>query len=219
MLRIDRRIQAIIDNIPRDSRIIDIGSDHGKVPVYAVLNGIAQYAIATDISRKSLEKTVALAKEHNVADKIECRVGNGLEVIKEGEGDTLIIAGMGAREITEILLKSKLKFDTYILVPHNATVRLRHFLINNEYYIKKDHKVAANDRFYDIIVCMKGFTKLSERELMLGKSDKDNADFRAFLIKEREKLAGILKAVNSNSDDYNNLKKYYDLIDEVINEN
>ena len=66
---------------------------------------------------------------------------------------------------------------------------------------------------------MKGFTKLSERELMLGKSDKDNADFRAFLIKEREKLAGILKAVNSNSDDYNNLKKYYDLIDEVINEN
>ena len=37
------------------------------------------------------------------ADRVELRLGNGLEVLRPGEAEDIVIAGMGAETICEIL--------------------------------------------------------------------------------------------------------------------
>ena len=218
MIRLDKRLNAILNCIPSNSRIIDIGSDHGKIPVAALIKGVTLRAIATDISPKSLIKTVKLAEKYGVSDRIETRCGDGLEVIGENEGDTLIIAGMGANEIIKILDSSHLRFNTYIFTPHQKAVRLRKYLSASGYIIVSDNKIKSLDKYYDIIVAKRGTEILSYRELMLGKSERGNADFNEFLLFEREKILNKLKG--SKSIAYMaELKKYLELIDGVIDEN
>lgn len=51
------RLKAIAEKVPQGSKVADIGTDHGFIPVYLVKNGVAPKVIASDISRNSLEKT------------------------------------------------------------------------------------------------------------------------------------------------------------------
>jgi len=215
MPKLDRRLQAILDNIPAGSRIIDIGCDHGKIPVQAVLSGKAISAVATDISPKSLEKTVRLSEICMVSDKIVTRCGDGLKVINEEEGDTLIIAGMGAREIIEILKESKISFNTYIFVPHRESVRLREYLSDNGFFIFRDYKVKSGGKYYDIMVGRQGERKLSYKELMLGQSSLENQDYIDFLSHEKDKIQRLSEL---KPYDLKNIK-YLNLIKEVLNEN
>ena len=145
----------VIANIPKDARIVDVGSDHGKVPVYLLRNNIVEYAIASDISPYSLEKAKALAERHNIINRIDFRVGDGLDTIKEGECDTAIVAGLGARLIIEILARNKISLDRYILVPHQKPEMLRDYLNDNGYILINSKLVLSQKKWYTVFVAEK----------------------------------------------------------------
>ena len=62
-------------------------------------------AIASDINKGPLEKANNNIIKNNADAIIETRLGNGLEVLKENEVDTIILAGMGGMLIIDILKK------------------------------------------------------------------------------------------------------------------
>ncbi|MGB4033262.1 MAG: tRNA (adenine(22)-N(1))-methyltransferase TrmK, partial [Christensenellales bacterium] len=62
-MRLDNRLNAILNEI-KAQRLADIGADHGKLIVSAVLTGRAETGIAVDISPQSLEKAKNLAKKY-----------------------------------------------------------------------------------------------------------------------------------------------------------
>ena len=64
------RLYAGLCAVGKCSVLADIGTDHGFVSVYAVTNGIASRAIATDISKKSLDKAITLVEQMSLEDKI-----------------------------------------------------------------------------------------------------------------------------------------------------
>ena len=51
-----KRLLDIISLIDKNKKVIDIGTDHGLVPLYLAKNGISKEILATDISEKSLDK-------------------------------------------------------------------------------------------------------------------------------------------------------------------
>ena len=48
-LTLQPRLQAIADLVPQGSRIADVGTDHGYLPIYLLQRNRISCAIATDI--------------------------------------------------------------------------------------------------------------------------------------------------------------------------
>jgi len=167
MLKLDGRLQAVLDQIPDTETLADIGCDHGKLIVSAILSNKAEFGIAVDISIDSLNKAKDLAIKYGILDKIQFFCGDGFLPIKK-EVDCAIIAGMGGYEITKILTQKDIA-KKYILVPHQDVNILRKYLQSNQFFIEKDFVVKVH-KFYQIIVAVKGESNYILSEIYLGKN-------------------------------------------------
>ncbi len=94
-MNLSDRLIKIVEFIKKDTRVLDVGTDHGYVPIYLVENNICESVIASDISFDSLNKTIKTVKDRGLEKNIESRLGDGLDVIKPFEVDGVIMAGMG----------------------------------------------------------------------------------------------------------------------------
>lgn len=187
--KLDGRLRAVVDNIEGEV-VADIGCDHGKVAVCALAEKRVVKAIACDISSKSLDKAVALAKTYEI-ENIEFRCGDGLKPIADGEADCIVIAGMGGKEIMSILSAMPKGIKRLILVAHKNTVELREFLSAKSLYIEKDFIVGQGGKFYSVITAQPSEGRdcvLSEESLYLGKNSSDNPDFISYLEELKQKL-------------------------------
>ena len=48
-VQLSRRLKAIADMVTEGNRLVDVGCDHGYLPVYLMLNHKIPGAIATDV--------------------------------------------------------------------------------------------------------------------------------------------------------------------------
>lgn len=215
---LDKRLSAILERIPEGARLIDVGCDHGKLGAEAIVTGRAKNVISTDISLKSLDKAVKLISGLGIGDKMITRNGDGLEPIEAGEGDTLVIAGMGSREIIGILERSKLIFTTYIFSPHSETPEFRKYLASSGYSLKSDDIVKSGGKFYAIIVAARGADTLSYREIMLGRGDRKNSDYRDFILFELKRTEKLPEIIPREDICYQELNCYRKLLNEEIND-
>ena len=103
---LSRRLKAVADFVPQDMICADIGSDHGYLPIYLVGERIIPHAIAADIGKGPLESAALNVRKYHLEDKIELRLGNGLEVLLPNEVSCVTICGMGGGLICEILNNS-----------------------------------------------------------------------------------------------------------------
>ena len=212
---ISPRLKAIAEKVPQGSKVADIGTDHGFIPVYLVKNGVAPKVIASDISRNSLEKTKMLVKEQGFSDSIEVRLGSGLKVLKGGEVDTVIIAGMGGKLIKNILEESPdiLKdISRLILQPMSSQSKLRHWLIQNDFTIKDEELVLDNGRIYEIMLVEHGKQEQwndIELEISPRLIEKKHRLLEPFVLNKMAIMENVIsKLKNSNTE--NALKKRKD---------
>ena len=104
MINISKRLEAISNLVPNNSRIIDIGCDHGLLDIYLYQHNISKKIICTDINQNALNNAILNIKKNKLEKHIETRLGNGLEVLNdEDDIDTIIISGMGSHTIVGIL--------------------------------------------------------------------------------------------------------------------
>ncbi|HSQ34196.1 MAG TPA: class I SAM-dependent methyltransferase, partial [Peptostreptococcaceae bacterium] len=165
-LKLSDRLLAIANLIDKNNTVADIGTDHGYIPVYLLNNSIIQYAIAADINKGPLDNAKKEVRLNKLENKVDLRLGSGLTVLKEGEVDEAIIAGMGGVLISEILEVSKKvakSFKKIILQPMQASDELRKYLYENRYEIIDEILVKEDFRVYEIIV-IKYTGKIEELE-------------------------------------------------------
>ena len=125
MINLSKRLLAIADLIEENSKVIDVGCDHGLLDIYLVQNKNC-HPLATDISATCLEKAKYNIKLNNLDDKIETKVTNGLEGIEYSNYDYVVITGMGAKTIMKILEN---KTPSKLIIQSNNNIEeLKHFL-------------------------------------------------------------------------------------------
>lgn len=157
-MNLSDRLIKITEFIKQDSKILDVGTDHGYVPIYLIEEGICDRAIASDISYDSLNKTIASVKARGLEDSISSRLGDGLDVIKPFEVQGVIMAGMGGILIQNILEKNKAitdSIDYFVFQPMVAIKELRKYLMKNSYEIVDESLSKEGDKFYEIIYAEK----------------------------------------------------------------
>jgi tRNA (adenine22-N1)-methyltransferase len=125
-------LTAVAALIPAEGAVADIGADHGRLSVWLAAGG--RKAIAVDVSGPSLRKASALVREYGVDGAVECRLGDGLSCLRDGEVSVAVMAGMGALTMIGILSEglrmSRVPRDL-VLQPMNAVETLRRWLHEN----------------------------------------------------------------------------------------
>ena len=82
----------------------DIGTDHALVPIWLLKKEICPFVILSDVRPGPLEKARLNLETAGIDPACyELRLGSGLEVLKEGEVASVIIAGMGGELICSFL--------------------------------------------------------------------------------------------------------------------
>lgn len=153
-IRLDCRLAAVASLVRRNSRLADIGTDHGYIPVYLVNEGIINEAVASDINEGPLKNAYNNISLFGLCDKITTVLSNGLESLDENCADDIIIAGMGGILISEILEKCKWiksKNIRIIAQPMTHAEKVREYFINNGFTIKEEKAVEDTKHTYCII--------------------------------------------------------------------
>ena len=102
-MKLTDRLLKIASLVGENKKIADIGTDHGYIPVYLLNNNKINYAILADVNKGPLENARKEVKNNKLENKVDLRLGSGLEVLKINEVDEIIIAGMGGILISELL--------------------------------------------------------------------------------------------------------------------
>ena len=149
--KLSPRLEGIASLIPECDCIADIGCDHGYIPIDAVQKGKAKKALACDIKEGPLERAKKNIEKAGLDDKIAGRLCPGLEGIKPGEADVIVIAGMGMRTIAEILTageKTAKAAKYLILQPQSEIPEMREFLKENDYNLLENKLMIEGEKYY-----------------------------------------------------------------------
>ena len=178
----------------------DIGTDHGYLPIEAVVQGFCKRAIACDIRPGPLSVAEANVRAAGLSDAIETRLGDGLKPVLLGEADSIVMSGMGGTLMWKIITDSggeKAKSaKRLILQPQHDIEGLRKNLHSAGFEIV-DESLVCDSRFYVILVaCYTGaITKWTEKEYFLGKYIENNEYRQLYFNEMQRKLVGYIHRI------------------------
>lgn len=167
------RLRAIAEQVPEGARLADIGTDHGYLPVWLVLNGVAGSAIAADLRQGPLARARRTAARYGVEGKLSFRLCDGLAGIAPEEADVISIAGMGGDTIAAILAAAPWTRDKALLLqPMTAQPELRLWLQTHGYAIRGERVAREGQRLYCVLAASGGeMPPLSPGELWAGRQN------------------------------------------------
>lgn len=148
------RLAAVADMVTPGSVVADVGTDHAYLPIWLIKKGVCPTAIAMDIRQGPLDRARENIRRYQVEEKIWIRLSDGLEQLKPGEADTVVIAGMGGELISRILARApwvKQQAIRFIFQPMSAAAELRIYLSQEGYAIQKETAVMDAGRIYTVL--------------------------------------------------------------------
>ena len=190
-LQLQPRLALLSALVPPGSRLADVGTDHGYLPVYLLQQGRIPSAIAADIGAEPLEHARRTAGEYNVTG-LELRLCDGLAAIHPDEVDTVAIAGMGGETIIHILENAPWTKDgshELLLQPMTKAADLRRWLSVNGYTFISERLVWDKGYLYPVL-CVRGGScpPLTEKQLLCGVKLSDDPLYDDYLTLHAEKL-------------------------------
>jgi len=189
-MQLTPRLMKIASLVPKGSTLADIGTDHAYIPVYCVKNSICNRAIAMDVNDGPLKNARERVVVNGVSDRVELRLSDGLKELKNGEADTIVIAGMGGLLIQSILDSRRdvlTEGTQLILQPMLAQKELREYLYTHDMCVKNEYLAMEGDKIYNVIVAVVGYKcGYSKRDIVVGSNSHINSKEIFELYKEKE---------------------------------
>ena len=141
MLKISERLIEVASLVPKGCRLADVGTDHGYVPIWLLQNQYITSAIAMDVNRGPLKRAEENRDKYGFAEVMDIRLSDGLEKLRPGEADTVLIAGMGGPLMIRILEEGRANAagaSTWVLQPQSEIPSVRRYLIENGFDIVRN---------------------------------------------------------------------------------
>lgn len=217
-IKLDSRLFAVASLVREGSRVADIGTDHGYVPVFLLQSGISPSAVASDLRKMPLENAEKTIGRYELTGQIKTRLSNGLENIEKTECDDIIIAGMGGLLIKEILEKAPwVKSDTYrlILQPMSHAEDVREYLFENGFKIVRELCCEDKRHCYCAIAAeFDGKTREhSPAEKYIGRIAENNDEAsRVYLLNQLSRLKKRRDALKNSDTDASEVERLEKII-------
>ena len=178
---LDPRLAAAASFVKPGAVVADVGTDHAYLPLFLLENGIARFAVASDINRGPLERAKRNAARAGMTSRMRFVLADGLEGLEpERDGvDHILICGMGGELIARILDGSdyvKTPGVRLILGPMSSPEELRLYLAENGFRIDTEKLAESAGKRYAVILAeydgvRRSFTPC---ELLLGRANMEN---------------------------------------------
>lgn len=166
LFQLDNRLLACGQFVQKNTKLVDVGTDHAYLPIWLVESGIISRAIACDLREGPLLNAQKNIKKYGLTDKIITRISDGLTTVQPDEADTIVIAGMGGEIITQILQNApwlKNINKNIILQPMTHDETLRKFLKEQNFTIIDEIPVFSHNKIYSVINA-----KFSNEKILTG---------------------------------------------------
>ncbi len=157
-MELSARLKSIYELLPENAVMIDVGTDHCHLPIYALQAGKIKRAYASDVRKGPLENGQKNAALYGLSDRITTLLSDGLSALSEAQRadiDTVVCAGMGGTLIQNIIAASpflKSERFTLILQPQKAIFELKEYLAKEGFYLDKEVLSREGSKLYQ---CMR----------------------------------------------------------------
>jgi len=198
---INNRLKKVADLVDNNASFLDIGCDHAFLDIYLAKSKDKKFReiVASDNKEGPLEQAKKNIINNKVEEKIELRLGDGLEVYTSSI-DTVIISGMGGRNMIGIFknhMECLKTIETIIISPNNYQSDVKKFLVSVGYSIVDEYLIKEGKIIYQVLKFHKGKSKYSKREYFFGPvllKRKDDIFMEYYLreLKSREILLNLL---------------------------
>ena len=152
-MKISKRLEAVANLVSPNRIIVDIGTDHGYVPIYLISHNIINKAVAADVGEGPLSRAVNNIKAYGLEGKIKTILSDGFKNVPKDDIDTAVIAGMGGDLIVNILSVCDYvkDLDELVLSPHKHADLVRLKLKELKFEIVEEKMIKDEGKFYPII--------------------------------------------------------------------
>lgn len=204
-MKLSNRLKTIASFVPEGSKVADIGTDHGYIPIRLVQEGKAKHAIAMDVRTGPLMRAKSHIAEAGLSDVIEVRLSDGLLKLNKDEADCVVIAGMGGELMIHILEEGRALWDNipnWVLSPQSELHKMRRFLMEQAFFVEQETMIKEDGKYYVVMraVRTQGASTDDGREISYryGKSLLESKDpvLTEYLEYEEVQLEEILKGLS-----------------------
>lgn len=176
-MELSKRLQTVANAVTPGSRVADVGTDHGYVPIYLVERGLCPGAIAMDVNEGPLARAEEHIRAEGLSDRIQTRKSDGLAALAPEETDAVVIAGMGGALMCRILQDASAFLEAgreLILQPQSEWFKVRRLLSASGYRITQEWFLEEEGKYYVVIKALPA--PGTDRESRAGDAGSDAAD-------------------------------------------
>ena len=191
-IKLNERLMTAVQFVREGSRLADIGTDHGYLPISLILEGRIAFAIAADINRGPLDKADENIHKYALDGKIKTVLCDGLRRIDKDEVDDVAIFGMGGELIVKILDEAPWLKDAakrLILQPMTHPEKLRKYLADNGYRIIGEALSFDRGKIYQTIC--------AEYDGIIRKFDDITLLYGEYILKNGGELLSVQMEIDS----------------------
>lgn len=207
-MELSNRLKEIAGMVTKGNVVCDVGTDHAYLAIYLIENGISPHVIAMDVAEGPLSKA-----EHNISASglcgvVETRLSDGVDKLRTGEAQTVIMAGMGGILICQLLSKGEevlASASELILSPHTDAELVRRYLSQHGYCIEQEKMIVEEGKYYIMLRCVHKEAKaMSDCEYRFGRNllEKKEPVLCGYLQKEYQKLQKLYENLGSVSTEH-----------------
>ena len=153
-MQLSDRLQAVASMVTENSRLADVGTDHGYIPIYLCEMGKIPSAIAMDVKKGPLLRAKMNIERYHMQEKIRTRLSDGVLKLNPDEADSVVIAGMGGTLVMKILEEGKkvlVDVKELVLQPQSELPKVRRFLMENGYVTEREEMVMEDGKYYPMM--------------------------------------------------------------------
>lgn len=194
---LNKRLEMVSAFIHDNENVIDVGCDHGLLGIYLILNRKNIRVISSDIKEGPILKAKENILKYHLEDKIELKLGNGLEPITD-DITTVVISGMGGINMVNILksINNYPKVKKLVLSPNNDFEFLRKNISKIGYMINNEKMIDEKGKYYLIIEAIKGKKRVRSFFGKLNLRDKVVKQYYKDLYNQNKKILNNLSLFN-----------------------
>lgn len=206
-VQISRRLKAVAGFVGKGRILADIGCDHGYIPIYLLQKRQIERAIAADVNEGPLMRAEEHIRQWGLEDYIETRLSDGLQALKPGEADSIVIAGMGGALMEKILLEGRDVWEAaeeLVLQPQSEIGHFRRFLAEQGLCIAAEDMVEEDGKYYPMMKVVHGSMEYaSDAEYLYGREllKQKNPILKEYLKREQANAENLTERLKDSVTD------------------
>lgn len=195
MIKISDRLKSLAKYIYKDDKVMDVGCDHAILDIYLVQSGIVNKIYVCDVNPNALQNGKENIEKYELSQNIIPVLSYGIEKINDFDIDTLVISGMGSKNIIDILSSPNLdRVYKLVLQSNNNHNELRRFLASKGFTIFQEEVIKDGKKTYINILAGRDYETKTY-------TDKEY-EFGPILIKDKANLPYFVNLLNTYEDIY-----------------